>query len=159
MRSRETRIGLKYINIFEATDVEILDQTRYLLRLCIPDGDVYFQAPNRKVFINVQSMLCRVQEEFSLLSNEKRLELRRASLVLQLKAAAENAESSSSSFSQYASSSSMDRGTPSTIGSGGTLAHQKSTTTHHVEPSLMDWPKTKFALCAHIAVLPIKAAL
>jgi hypothetical protein len=171
MRTRHSREGLKHCNIFEATDVHVLDPNRFLLRLCIPNGDLYFQAPNRKIFLTLQSVLSKYQDEYSQLHPDKRKALRRESLQREPISGDAGAgsprstttkgdvESSAADPSKSNASHNGDNDNDDDRGSVNSDDDDHDGGANHVEPSLMDWPKTKFAIFTHIALLPVKASL
>jgi len=137
MRNRTSKKGMRSFNIYEATDVEVVDPERFILKVHIPSGDLYFQAPSEKILIGVQSALSKYQGIYSNMPKEKQKKLRRESM-------------------KPLGSGGEDDSAPVVATPTEDLDDDNELEDHE---SLMDWPETNLAIFFHIVLLPIKACL
>jgi K+-dependent Na+/Ca+ exchanger-like protein len=134
-RARNVTKGMRSFNIYESTEVSVVDPERFILKVAIPSGDLYFQAPSEKILMGVQSALSKYQGIYSNMTKDKQKQLRRASLQPGGGAVAEDAPVA----------------TPTEeIDDDNELEDHES---------LMDWPETNVGVFFHICLLPLKASL
>jgi|MDSY01.1.fsa_nt_gb hypothetical protein len=160
--------GVRALNIYEATGVELFDANRFIIKLSIPtSGDLFFQAPSQAIASGLQRALAKQIDVYYGLALHSRKKMRRASL----KATGNNAtDMTSEVFAEALAKKEAAQQQPAlrvgdNLGSiqvGGSSLTSDAVM-HHDEDEdiegLMDWPTGAGAVAAHLILLPLKAAL
>jgi len=136
-----THKGVKAMNIYQATTVEIVDSERFILKLVTPTGNTLLQAPSEDIMIHAQRALLKYITVYKASPDADRKALRRASVK------------DPTVFSKNTAADAAPPAAAAEVGKEGNDMDDEDM------EGLLDWPESKLGVFFHVMLLPVKASM